>query len=524
MRKLKPLLFTVLFFLITNRAFPQTIDSLFVDGALYAKLYDTSSAHLDLVSPPLNALVQTYGLDTLYWPFRLLNSVPLHQTYRLQFSDISNVDSLIQELEALPMIEYAEKVPLVTNNFEPNDLHPNQAQYLSRILAEQAWNITKGSTQIVVAVIDNGVRLTHEDLAANIWINPGEIPGNGIDDEGNGFIDDINGFDVADNDNNPNPPLGIAGNSDFNHGTHCAGIVSATTDNGKGIASIGFNLKIMPVKTVSNTGNGRSLTHAFEGVSYAMRSGADVISMSFGGEFSQSQIRTITNLMNAGFNAGIVLVAAAGNENVNVPFVPASIPNVISVGATNSNNDQKASFSNFGTTVDVMAPGVNIFSTLGNANNSYGFLSGTSMACPLVAGLAGLILSVNPGFTPTQVNDALINGCDNIIAQNPGFNGQIGAGRVNAQKTLSQITTIRESKTETPIVLYPNPVEEILHIRLETNEAVEVQVFNTLGQVVYEDKFFGNYFTIPLTEIEDGMHTISVQTTSGAWRKKILKI
>lgn len=524
MRSLNTLFFAASFFLLTHCAFSQTIDSLFVDGAIYAKLYDTSSAHLDLTSPPLDSLVQHYGLDTLYWPFRQLNSVPLHQTYRLQFSNISKVDSLILAIEALPMIEYAEKVPLVTSNFEPDDLHPNQAQYLSRILAEQAWDITQGSAQVVVAVVDNGVRLTHEDLAAHIWANPGEIPGNGIDDDGNGFVDDINGFDVSDNDNNPNPPPGIASNSDFNHGTHCAGIVSAVTDNGKGIASIGFNLEIMPVKTVSNTGNGRSLTHAFEGVSYAMRSGADVISMSFGGEFSQAQARTITNLMNAGFNAGIVLVAAAGNENVNVPFVPASIPGVISVGATNSSNDQKASFSNFGTTVDVMAPGVNIFSTLGNADNSYGFLSGTSMACPLVAGLAGLVLSANPGFSPAQVSNALINGCDNISAQNPGFNGQIGAGRVNAFKTLSLLTGANEIEMEHGMEIFPNPVENDVHIRLETTVAAEVQLFNALGQIVYEETFTGNQFSIPLAGMERGIYTVAVLTPVSAWRRKFVKM
>ncbi|HXH18310.1 MAG TPA: S8 family serine peptidase [Chitinophagales bacterium] len=429
----------LLLFCVTSKIVSsQTFDTSYVDGALYAKVRDTATATFDLGSPPLNLLVPIYGLDTLYWPFKGYNTY-LDNIYRLEFTNISQTNQLIAALQAIPSIEFAEKVPLgKTESFVPDDLNANQ-WYLSKINAELAWSITTGSSQVVVAIIDNGVKLSHEDLAANMYVNAGEIPNNLLDDDLNGYRDDVNGFDVADMDNNANPPPTAADTNGFRHGTLCAGIASAVTNNSKGIASIGFSVKIMPVKcTRNNVGNSRAITHPYEGVFYAMRAGADVISMSFGGE---GHGFTDQAVINAASNEGIVLVAAAGNANTNTPFFPAAFPNVISVGATDF-NDQKASFSNFGTWVDLMAPGVSIFSTLVSTNSSYGSLSGTSMACPLVAGLAGLVLSVKPDFTPAQVATALTNGCDDISLLNPAFTGQIGAGRINALKTLSQITGV----------------------------------------------------------------------------------
>ena len=162
---------------------------------------------------------------------------------------------------------------------------------------------------IVIAIVDDAVLTTHEDILPNLWTNPNEIPNNNIDDDNNGYRDDINGWDAADNDNDPNPPSS-ASSSVFTHGTHCAGIASAATDNSKGIASIGFNCKIMPVKSSTSNGNAQYIDAGYDGIAYAMAAGADVISMSWGGNNSQ----TAQNIFNQAHNLGITLVAAAGND------------------------------------------------------------------------------------------------------------------------------------------------------------------------------------------------------------------
>jgi subtilisin family serine protease len=244
--------------------------------------------------------------------------------------------------------------------------------------------------------------LTHEDLAPNIWVNPNEIANNGIDDDNNGYIDDINGYDVADNDNNPNPPTN-ASSSVFSHGTHCAGIASARSDNGIGIASPGFVSKIMAVKTKFNSSTGATLERAYQGLEYAIAANPTIISMSWGG-YSYSQ--TYQELIDVAISKGIILVAAAGNADVDFPMYPAGYNGVISVGATDQ-NDMKASFSNYGTSIDIMAPGVSIWSSFATTNSSYGYYSGTSMACPIVAGICALLKSKKPSGTPSQIEQCL---------------------------------------------------------------------------------------------------------------------
>ncbi|HWB62593.1 MAG TPA: S8 family serine peptidase, partial [Chitinophagales bacterium] len=328
---------------------------------------------------------------------------------------------------------------------------------LQKISAEQAWDVSHGSSNVVVAIVDNGVRINHQDLSGNLWTNTGETANNGLDDDFNGYTDDVHGYDVADNDADPSPPTGISQSDEWNHGTHCAGIASAATNNGTGIASVGFNTRIMAVKcTKSSSGNGGQLTNVDDGITYAMRNGANVISMSFG---SNGSSVTEQLLISSCINKGIVMVAAAGNDDTTAAFYPAAYNGVICVGATDQ-NDKKASFSNYGSRVDVMAPGVGIYSTLASGSGSdYGFFSGTSMACPMVAGLAGLVLAVHPSFTPAQVANQIKSTADNISAENPGLNGMLGGGRINASRAIggSTSTGITAVNALTGVKLFPNP-------------------------------------------------------------------
>jgi hypothetical protein len=361
-------------------------------------------------------------------------------------ADTEDSSKFIEELMKLTdIVVYAERVPKIEAFFLPNDPSYSQQWHLPKTQAGEAWDIyqaNSNASDVVVAIVDDAIKLGHEDLQANIWINPGEIPNNGIDDDNNGYVDDINGYDVANNDNDPNPPSN-ATNSYFMHGTHVAGIAAAVSNNGIGIASIssGGNMnkvKIMVVKTKLDSSAGGSLEATLEGVQYAIAAGADIINMSWGG-YGYSQ--TYQDLFITAHSLGITLVAAAGNDGWQTYMYPASYLYVISVGATDQ-ADHKAYFSNYGYQIDVMAPGLDIFSTLPVNNNSYGNLSGTSMASPLVAGLCALMRSYNSTLTPRQIELILKQSCDNIDAQNSNYVGRIGSGRINAYSVMQALQAV----------------------------------------------------------------------------------
>ena len=285
----------------------------------------------------------------------------------------------------------------------------------SGIRCDAAWDITTGSSKVVVAVIDTGVDTTHPDFAGNIFRNPGEIAGNKIDDDGNGFIDDISGWDFSNNDNAPKDDF-----SSFNergHGTHVAGTIGARGNNRAGVTGINWNSSILPLKVLNKQGSG-SVSSIAKAIHYAVdlkeRHGINVrvINMSFGAlgasSAEEQAIRSATD-------AGILVVAAAGNESANndaLPSFPASYPNdrIISVAAI-TRQGALADFSNFGgATVDIAAPGVDILSTVPFAsapNLPYSFLQGTSMATPHVSGVAALMLSANSSLSIDAIRDGI---------------------------------------------------------------------------------------------------------------------
>lgn len=393
------------------------------------------------IDADLAEIIERFAVKKIYCPFSMLNEKQLKgqdiiqklkRTYIIEFAEEKSIDALIQALSANKEVVYAEKIPVNTLFYTPNDPQLANQWNLAKIDAANAWNIYTGAGKIIVAVVDDAVFVGHQDLQGNIYNNLGEVAGNGIDDDLNGYIDDKNGWDVADSDNNPAPPVASATNSVFTHGTHCSGIVGATTDNSTGIASIGFQVDVMPVKTLSDATPGPYLTNPYDGVIYAIAAGANVISMSWGGSTPSA---TNQSIMDLAYSNDILCVAAAGNSNTSAPMYPASYNHVLSVAATDI-NDTKASFSNYGTQIDVSAPGVDIYSTLAGSSSSYGIMSGTSMACPLVAGLAGLMRSYNPGASADFIESCIKNTTDNIYTINPSFVGQLGTGRINAYRAM----------------------------------------------------------------------------------------
>ncbi len=294
--------------------------------------------------------------------------------------------------------------------------------------APEAWNISKTSNNIVIAVIDTGIDYLHDDLSSNIWRNTGEIPGNGIDDDNNGFIDDVYGWDFVNNDNDPFDDQG--------HGTHVAGIIAAIGNNGKGITGINWQAKLMAVKFLNSLGSGTN-SDAIEAIQYAVLMGANITSNSWG---SYGYSQALYNAISAADSADVLFVAAAGNDDVSndmIPFYPASynLSNIISVAATN-HSDEKAWFSNHGSIVDIAAPGVDVLSTVprglcdGCNPSGYGYKSGTSMATPHVSGVLGLLLSQ---YSELDIKDAkaiIEKSGDSIASDYP-----IGS-RLNAYKAL----------------------------------------------------------------------------------------
>lgn len=380
--------------------------------------------------PGLSKVAKEYGIYKVRQPFHMTTSEDLKHTVVVYFTAIEKSFELVHLMKYNKDVDYAEAVPYYTTTYTPNDLGPQSGSGnqwgLYQIQAENAWNISTGDPNVTVAVVDNAVAITHPDLAPVIWTNPGEIPGNGIDDDANGYVDDVNGWDAGDNDNDPNPPT-----SGMSHGTHCAGTVGAATDNGTGVASIGFGISIIPVKANKNSAGNSAVSNAYDGFTYAATVQADVISNSWGGGGYST---TYQNLMNWAYNTqGCLIIAAAGNSNTSSTHYPSGYNNVIAVASTTT-GDVKSSFSNYGSWVDVSAPGSNILSTW--PYSSYNSISGTSMATPLVAGLCGLMFSVDSTITRSQVESCLSSTCDNIDAANPSYIGQLGAGRINAYQAL----------------------------------------------------------------------------------------
>ena len=330
-----------------------------------------------------------------------------------------SVEEAVARLKTDPRVEYAEPNYILHADLTPNDPLFAQLYGMQKIHAPNAWDTFTGDPNLLLGVIDTGIDYNHPDLAANAWTNPGEIPGNGIDDDGNGYIDDVHGYDFVNNDGDPF--------DDHCHGTHCSGTIGGVGDNGVGVTGVNWHVKIAGIKFLDASGSG-STANAILSVQYAIVIGCRLTSNSWGGGgFSQGLLDAI----NAAGAAGQLFVAAQGNASTNTdvsPSYPAAYdsPYIIGVAATDS-NDQLASFSNYGlTTCDLGAPGVDILSC--QPGGGYQLLSGTSMACPHVAGACAFMFGRFPGMTNMLVKQRLMQFADPI----PALAGRcVTGGRLN---------------------------------------------------------------------------------------------
>ena len=360
-----------------------------------------------------------------------------------------NVIDAIEKLKAMPNIEYAEPNYNVYEFSEPNDTYYQNGKQavLDLIGAKKLWDFDIDCSDVTVGVMDSGIQTNHEDLIDNIWVNTGEIAGDGIDNDGNGYIDDIYGWNCGDS------------NGDVSyvdeHGVHVAGIISAATNNSKGVASVARNAKIASIKIFNSSGKS-TLSYIIEGINFAKKNDINIINCSFGGTgWGSSSVNTIKSAMAA--VPDMFFVIAAGNttsaseaNNDKVAVYPSQLTkdldNVISVANTTS-SDELSSTSHYGAkSVDIAAPGTDIYSTI--PTSSYGTMSGTSMATPMVASAVAVMRAVNPNISAKEIKETLCSSSDKLSA----LTGKvISGGRLNAYNAVKAIMPTA-TPTATPTV------------------------------------------------------------------------
>jgi thermitase len=321
----------------------------------------------------------------------------------------------------------------------PNDPRYTEQWSHNKVGSEAAWNTNVGSRDVVVAVIDTGVDTKHPDLAENIWVNSKEVAGNGVDDDQNGFVDDINGWDFRDSDKDP---MDETSDKNPGHGTHCAGIVGAVGNNGEGISGMSQVVSIMAIRFLGADGSG-DLYNAAKSIDYAVANGAHIISASWGAAVPESGAQPIVEAIGRASEKGVIFIAAAANDGKNndttsVFPANANFPNMISVAASQA-DDSKPQWSNFGkSTVHLASPGHEILSTL--PDSKYGKLSGTSMATPKVSGLAALLVAqYGPGLDG-QTLRSILQSSGQKVAIETACECRIDAGA--AMKTISDETMV----------------------------------------------------------------------------------
>ncbi|MBD3223635.1 MAG: S8 family serine peptidase, partial [Caldithrix sp.] len=466
----------------------------------------------------------------------VVGEVKLAHIYKATFSgrrSLEFINEVLNDFRDISGIHSAELQAInhVQGSFEPyipNDSDYFKQWYVEQIEADNAWalwNGVPGDSTLLVGVVDTGVDYLHPDLEEAMWVNLGEdangdgIIGpedeNGVDDDGNGFKDDFRGWDFAGEsgntaDNDIRPPQAGTYN-ELSHGTHVAGVMAATTNNATGIAGISFRSKIIATKhSADDDLTEPSIYNGYAGIEYCMKMGAKVINCSWGGGYDYYGKIVVQNAVQ---NYGALVICAAGNDgnkNDTPTHYPSDFEDAIGIAATNR-NDEKAYYSNYGKVIDFSAPGGEggsytnaIYSTIHDNAGSYAAWQGTSMASPVAAGAAALVMAFFPDSSNTWVANTLKTTADNIDAVNPAYSGMLGSGRINVFNAISK-------------QLYPNlSVAGLSYevLNAHTNElkpgsviAVSIMLENRQGWVNARDVYLTIRNTSPYLTIVDSTAT-----------------
>ena len=384
---------------------------------------------------------------------------------------------------------------------------------------ELAWNVTTGNSNMIIAVLDTGVNLTHPEFSGRIWTNASETANNS-DSDTNGYKDDLNGWDFANNDNDPS--------DDHGHGTNVAGITLATGNNNNGYAGVDWKCKLMPLKILDNNSNG-FYSWWISAINYAVNNGAKIINMSVGGSsFSQSMKDAVDNA----HSQNVIITVSMMNFNNENLYYPAAYVNTIAVGATNPNDQRSNPFfwnstsgSNYGNHIDVVAPGNYIYGLHYSNNTHFGsYWGGTSQAAPLVAGITSLMLDQNPNLTVEEVRTILRETAEDQVGlpseDTNGWDKYYGAGRVNAFNALQKVLAIPKDESLLQLSMYPNPTTGRIHFSGVTTN-YEYTIFDTLGKKITQGIIKEN--TILIQHLKPGIYTLKVKSEHGVATKKIIK-
>ena len=367
--------------------------------------------------------INTFGFDKIY-------------TAEINSANLSPALKSFSKNEFVDYIHINNKISLnsiVNNNITPNDPYYSEQYYLQKILMESAWNITTGDSTVIIGVVDSGLDFDHPDLKNCFKINYNENPNNGIDDDGNGFVDDWRGWNFVSNNNDPTD------DNNFSHGTSVTGVICAGFNNGIGIASVAPSCKVLVLKAFDYQGNGFDDVVA-SAILYGIMMNAKVFNFSFGDYIYSGLIRDVIKYA---YSKNITIICSAGNDATDVLHYPSAFDEVISVGASDE-LDRRASFSSYGETVDIYAPGSNILTTsiLGKGESQYGnnyaHISGTSFSAPIVSAISALLISKNSNLKNEEIRGILTSSTDLFPGQ-IGWDHNYSSGRVNAFNALNNL-------------------------------------------------------------------------------------
>jgi len=453
-----------------------------------------------------------------------------HFFYTVEFADAASMNNAWKECASLSVVEFAEAdVNGNTGGVQtvPNDQHygnqwglknngtftPGPAVSGADIDMENAWSVTTGSNATIVGTIDSGLKLDHPEVSNRLWVNAGEIPGNAIDDDANGYVDDVNGWDYANSDSDPT--------DDHGHGTNVTGIIAATGNNSIGYAGVNWNCKLMTLKGIDANNSGWYTWWA-DALYYAVDNGADVINMSVGGSSNSTLLQ---NAINYALNNNVTVCACMMNTNNNVTYYPAGFPGVIAVGATNADDTRSAPFfwsstsgSNYGAHISVVAPGNYIYGLSYTSNTNYGsYWGGTSQATPLVTGVASLLIALQPSLSPSQIKSIIEGAAEDQVGLSnedvAGWDQYYGRGRLNAYAALMSTSLNQMPSLSEGITLFPSPGENVLNFSCSAQTMRSFAVTDVNGKQITSQQLNGVLsYTWNCEMLRAGVYFLCVET------------
>ncbi|MCX6351508.1 MAG: S8 family peptidase [Bacteroidetes bacterium] len=470
---------------------------------------------------------------------QLVGKKTLNCIYVIQFPIKTNLQKVIDQYYRTKEVEYAE-IDQIGYGGGQKSINPNDSYYKRQwalkndgtftlstaksgadINIENAWSIEQGDSNIIVAVIDGGAKLDHAEFKKRIWKNYSEIPGNGKDDDGNGYIDDLQGWNFAYNNNDPS--------DDFGHGTNVAGIIGANGNNSIGYAGVDWNCKLMILKGLNKTNFGFYSWWA-DAIYYAVDNGARVINMSLGGTATST---TLQNAVEYALKHNVTVVVCMMNTNSNTVYYPAAFSGVIAVGSTNSDDTRSNPFfwssssgSNYGDYISVVAPGNYIYGLDYQSNTNYNsYWGGTSQATPLVSGLVSLLLAQDTSRGPSQIKSIIessaIDQVGDANEDKKGWDKYYGHGRIDAFKALSfQVGINNPDLGSQKFFVFPNPTSQNFTIK-GSFKIRRIQVFNSIGEMVMTKEVEAQE-SVTVELLENGIFFIKIITPEQSVMKKII--